>query len=105
MAGPLKGIRIIEFAGIAPGPFCAMMLPDHGAEVIRIDRPGGFVDPRDPFSRNRTSIALDMTNPAAVRIPRELCTRAGGILEGYRPGVMERLGLGPVVQFADIPKN
>src|SRR3546814_8485646 len=75
MAGPLKGIRIIEFAGIGPGPFCGMMLADHGAEVIRIDRPGGFVDPRDPLSRNRTSIALDMTNPAAVQIARALCKR------------------------------
>ena len=68
MAGPLKGIRIIEFAGIGPGPYCGMMLADHGAEVIRIDRPGGFMDPRDPLSRNRTSIALDMKNPEAVRI-------------------------------------
>src|SRR3546814_10543146 len=84
MAVPLKGIRIIEFAGIGPGPFCGMMLADHGAEVIRIDRPGGFVDPRDPLSRNRTSIALDMKNPAAVQIARELCKSADGIIEGYR---------------------
>ena len=63
MAGPLKGIRIIEFAGIGPGPYCGMMLADHGAEVIRIDRPGGFMDPRDPLSRNRTSIALDIVMP------------------------------------------
>src|SRR3546814_21143631 len=67
MAGPLSGIRIIEFAGIGPGPFCGMMLADHGAEVIRIDRPGGFMDPRDPLSRGRTSIALDLKNPDAVR--------------------------------------
>src|SRR3546814_4976943 len=62
-----------------------MMLADHGAEVIRIDRPGGFMDPRDPLSRNRTSIALDMKNPEAVRIARELCKSADGIIEGYRP--------------------
>src|SRR3546814_2594956 len=104
MAGPLKGIRIIEFAGIGPGPFCGMMLADHGAEVIRIDRPGGFMDPRDPLSRNRTSIALDMKKPDAVQIARELCKSADGIIEGYRPGVMERLGLGPDVLLADNAK-
>ncbi|MGB3846273.1 CoA transferase [Sphingopyxis sp. YF1] len=104
MAGPLKGIRIIEFAGIGPGPFCGMMLADHGAEVIRIDRPGGMMDPRDPLSRNRTSIALDMKNPDAVQTARDLCKSADGIIEGYRPGVMERLGLGPDVLLADNPK-
>jgi alpha-methylacyl-CoA racemase len=104
MTGPLQGIRIIEFAGIGPGPFCGMMLADHGAEVIRIDRPGGFMDPRDPLSRNRTSIALDMKNPDAVAIARDLCKSADGIIEGYRPGVMERLGLGPDVLLADNPK-
>ena len=104
MAGPLKGIRIIEFAGIGPGPYCGMMLADHGAEVIRIDRPGGFMDPRDPLSRNRTSIALDMKNPDAVAIARDLCKSADGIIEGYRPGVMERLGLGPDVLLADNPR-
>ena len=104
MAGPLQGIRIIEFAGIGPGPFCGMMLADHGAEVIRIDRPGGFMDPRDPLSRNRTSISLDMKNPEAVQIARDLCKSADGIIEGYRPGVMERLGLGPDVLLGDNPK-
>ena len=104
MAGPLKGIRIIEFAGIGPGPFCGMMLADHGAEVIRIDRPGGFMDPRDPLSRNRTSIVLDMKKPEAVQIARDLCKSADGVIEGYRPGVMERLGLGPEVLLADNPK-
>ena len=59
MAGPLSGISIVEFAGIGPGPFCAMMLADHGAEVIRIERPGGKLDPRDALSRNRTSIVLN----------------------------------------------
>src|SRR3546814_6450263 len=97
MAGPLSVIRIIEFAGIGPGPFCGMMLADHGAEVIRIDRPGGFMDPRDPLSRGRTSIALDMKNPDAVATARDLCKSADGIIEGFRPGVMERLGLGPDV--------
>src|SRR3546814_2983005 len=81
MAGPLPGIRIIEFAGIGPGPFCGMMLADHGAEVIRIDRPGGFMDPRDPLSRGRTSIALDMKNPDAVATARDLCKSADGIID------------------------
>jgi len=81
-----------------------MMLADHGAEVIRIDRPGGFMDPRDPLSRNRTSIVLDMKKPEAVQTARDLCKSADGIIEGYRPGVMERLGLGPDVLLADNPK-
>jgi alpha-methylacyl-CoA racemase len=104
MAGPLAGIRIIEFAGIGPGPYCGMMLADHGAEVIRIDRPGGRLLPNDPLSRSRRSIALDMKKPEAVAIARELCRTADGIIEGYRPGVMERLGLGPEVLLADNPK-
>ena len=104
MAGPLAGIRIIEFAGIGPGPYCGMMLADHGAEVIRIDRPGGMLLPKDPLSRSRRSIALDMKKPEAVAIARELCRTADGIIEGYRPGVMERLGLGPEVLLADNPK-
>lgn len=103
MAGPLAGIRIIEFAGIGPGPYCGMMLADHGAEVIRIDRPGGMLLPKDPLSRSRRSIALDMKKPEAVAIARELCRTADGIIEGYRPGVMERLGLGPDVLLADNP--
>src|SRR3546814_6801722 len=104
MAGPLSGIRIIEFAGIGPGPFCGMMLADHGAEVIRIDRPGGFMDPRDPLPRGRTSIALDMKNPDAVATARHVCKSADGIIAGFRPGVMERLGVGPDVLLADNPK-
>lgn len=103
MAGPLTGIRIIEFAGIGPGPFCGMMLADHGAEVIRIDRPGGRLDPRDPLARNRKSIILDMKKPEAVAVARDLCRNAHGIIEGYRPGVMERLGLGPDVLVGDNP--
>jgi alpha-methylacyl-CoA racemase len=103
MAGPLAGIRIIEFAGIGPGPYCGMMLADHGAEVIRIDRPGGMLLPKDPLSRSRRSIALDMKKPEAVAIARELCRTADGIIEGYRPGVMERLGLGPEVLIGDNP--
>ena len=103
MPGPLHGIRIIEFAGIGPGPYCGMMLADHGAEVIRIDRPGGMLLAADPLSRSRKSICLNMKNPESVAIARELCKSADGIIEGYRPGVMERLGLGPDVLIGDNP--
>lgn len=103
MAGPLTGIRIIEFAGIGPGPFCGMMLADHGAEVIRIDRPGARSLPSDALARSRRSIALDMKSSAGVRIARDLCRSADGIIEGFRPGVMERLGLGPDVLLGDHP--
>lgn len=104
MAGPLHGIRIIEFAGIGPGPFCAMMLADHGAEVIRIDRPGAMQMRGDALARSRRSIVLDMKKPGALAVARALCASAAGIIEGYRPGVMERLGLGPDVLLADNPK-
>lgn len=103
MAGPLTGLRIIEFAGIGPGPFCAMMLADHGAEVIRIDRPGAHLDPRDPLARNRKSVTLDMKQSDAVDIARDLARNADAIIEGYRPGVMERLGLGPDILIGDNP--
>lgn len=104
MAGPLSGIRIIEFAGIGPGPFCGMMLGDHGAEVIRIDRPGARLDPRDALTRNRRSIVIDMKRPEGVALARDLCRNADGLIEGYRPGVMERLGLGPDILLADNAK-
>ncbi len=104
MAGPLEGIRIIEVAGIGPGPFCGMMLADHGAEVIRVDRPGGRIDPRDPLLRSRKSLIVDMKSPDGIAVMRELCKSADGLIEGFRPGVMERLGLGPDVLLADNPK-
>lgn len=104
MAGPLAGLRIIEFAGIGPGPFCGMMLADHGAEVIRIDRPGARGFPNDVLNRNRRSIALDLKKPEGVAIARDLCRAADGLIEGNRPGVMERLGLGPEVLLSDNPR-
>lgn len=104
MAGALSGIRIIEFAGIGPGPFCGMMLGDHGAEVIRIDRPGARLDPRDALSRNRKSVLLDIKSPEGLAAAKALCATADGLIEGFRPGVMERLGLGPDVLLADNPK-
>ena len=104
MTGPLEGIRIIEIAGIGPGPFCGMMLADHGAEVIRVDRPGGRLDPRDPLMRSRKSMVVDMKSPDGVAVMRELIKSADGLIEGFRPGVMERLGLGPDIVLADNPK-
>jgi alpha-methylacyl-CoA racemase len=104
MAGPLAGIRIIEFAGLGPGPFAAMMLADHGAEVIRIDRPGAATDPFDPAQRSRRSVTLDIKNAEGAAQARALCKTADGLIEGFRPGVMERLGLGPEPLLADHPK-
>ena len=109
MPGVLDGIRIVEFAGIGPGPFCGMMLADHGAQVIRIDRAGprggvGAMGGKDVLARSRKSIALNLKSEDGVALARELCAGADGLIEGYRPGVMERLGLGPDVLLADNPK-
>lgn len=95
MAGPLEGLTIVEMAGLGPGPFAAMMLADHGARVIRVERPGNLAVPNDPLTRNRESIALDLKSEAGRAITRQLAEKADGFLEGYRPGVMEKLGLGP----------
>jgi alpha-methylacyl-CoA racemase len=95
MAGPLTGLTIGEMAGIGPAPFAAMMLADHGAEVIRIERQGMIGFAGDPLNRSRRSISLDLKNEVGRRIAFDLATRADGLVEGYRPGVMERLGLGP----------
>ena len=105
---PLKGIRIVEFAGLAPAPFAAMMLADHGAEVIRIER-AGWVPPippdKDILRRNRAEIlTLDLKQGADVERVRALARGADGLIEGFRPGVMERLGLGPDVLRADNPR-
>ncbi|MCB2088531.1 MAG: CoA transferase, partial [Sphingomonadaceae bacterium] len=109
MAGPLSGLRIIEFAGIGPGPFAGMMLADHGAEVIRIERPGpaggvGSMRGKDVLARSRRSIGLNLKSPEALAVARKLCANADGVIEGLRPGVMERLGLGPDELLADNPK-
>ncbi len=110
MAGPLSGLRIVEFAGIGPGPFCGMMLADHGAEVIRIDRASGSrggsqpVTTKDVLARGRRSIALDLKGEEGVALARKLCASADGLIEGFRPGVMERLGLGPDELLSDNPR-
>ena len=97
--GPLTGIRVIEMAGIGPGPFCAMMLSDMGAEVIRIDRLNqkGSGHRANVLNRGRKSVALDLKNAQAVDACLRLIDQADVLLEGFRPGVMERLGLGPEV--------
>jgi alpha-methylacyl-CoA racemase len=99
--GPLAGFRIIEVAGIGPGPFCAMMLADMGATVVRVDRVSGQtrsidVDAtRDLAARGRQSLALDLKNPDAIQVFLRLCANSDALIEGFRPGVMERLGVGP----------
>lgn len=95
MAGPLTGLKIVEMAGLGPGPFAAMMLADHGAEVIRVERAGMIGVPNDPLLRNRRSISLDLKQDESCEVVRRLAAKADGLIEGYRPGVMERLGLGP----------
>jgi len=94
--GPLQGIRIIELAGIGPGPFCGMMLSDMGAEVIRVDRLApGAPPPKDVLTRNRRSIAVNLKSTEGVETVLKLVESADGLFEGFRPGVTERLGLGP----------
>jgi alpha-methylacyl-CoA racemase len=97
--GPLQGIKIIEIAGLGPGPFAAMLLADMGAEVICVERIGGGtlnLIPRYDFaSRNKRRIALDLKNPEGIAVVKKLIADADGLLEGFRPGVMEKLGLGP----------
>jgi alpha-methylacyl-CoA racemase len=96
--GPLKGFRIIEIAGIGPGPFCGMMLSDMGAEVVRVERMGGSdVPSKDVLARNRKSIAVDLKQPDGIETVLRLVESADALFEGFRPGVMERLGLGPEV--------
>ncbi len=104
MSGVLTGVRIIEIAGIGPGPFCGMMLADHGAEVIRVDRIGGDPLSANPLARSRKSIAVDIRKPEGAEIVRKLAKTADGLFEGNRPGVMERLGLGPDVLLNENPK-
>jgi alpha-methylacyl-CoA racemase len=103
--GPLKGIRILEFAGIGPGPFCAMLLADLGAEVVRLDRKDGPPGSRQDFvGRGRRSLALDLKSPAAIEAVLRLAETADAMIEGFRPGVMERLGLGPDACLARNPR-
>ncbi|MDT0391618.1 CaiB/BaiF CoA-transferase family protein [Streptomyces sp. DSM 41921] len=97
--GPLAGVRVVELAGIGPGPFAAMLLADLGAEVVRVDRPGGpglGIDPAyDVTNRNKRSVVVDLKAPDGPDQVLDLAARADILVEGYRPGVAERLGVGP----------
>ncbi len=96
--GPLSGFKIIEMAGIGPGPFCGMMLSDMGAEVVRVERVGaGDKAPKDVLARNRRSIGVDLKRTEGVEAVLRLIDSADAVFEGFRPGVMERLGLGPEI--------
>ena len=109
MAGPLHGVRILEIAGIGPGPFAAMMLADMGAEVVRVDRVQAVRDDAtgphwDVMLRGRRNVALDLKHADGVETLLSLVERADVVIEGFRPGVMERLGVGPEVCLARNPK-
>jgi alpha-methylacyl-CoA racemase len=107
-AGPLSGLRVIEMAGLAPSPFACTILADLGADVIRVDRvkPGADVPtvPNDPLTRSRRSIGLDLKSPQGVELVLRMTTNADVFVEGYRPGVAERMGLGPTVCLARNPR-
>ncbi|MCF7202607.1 CaiB/BaiF CoA transferase family protein [Pseudomonas oligotrophica] len=103
-AGPLAGLRVLEFAGIGPGPHCAMLLADMGAEVIRIQREGGNGWPNPVVDRGRRVVTLDIREPAGQAHCLALARDADVLIEGFRPGVMERLGLGPEALLAVNPR-
>ena len=108
MTGPLAGLKVVEMAGLGPAPFCAMMLADMGADVVRIERPNaasvtGAQGRFDVTARSRRTLAMDLKDPAAVARVLALVARADVLIEGFRPGVMERLGLGPAPCLARQP--
>ena len=107
--GPLTGIKVVEIAALGPAPFCAMLLADLGADVLRVDRPGGThllrPDPkRDLLNRGKRSVEVDLKDPRGIELVLRLCERAEVLIEGFRPGVMERLGLSPSTCQARNPK-
>src|ERR1700739_3470640 len=98
MSGPLDGLKVIELAGIGPGPYACMLLADLGADVLRIERGDGdatYEPAWEVLNRSRPSVAVDLKNPAGRDLVLELCEQADVLIEGFRPGVTERLGLGP----------
>jgi alpha-methylacyl-CoA racemase len=105
---PLAGTRVVELAGIGPGPFCAMLLADLGAEVIRVDRPGGPPAPvplvSDVSSRGKRRVVVDLKHPRGAEVILQLATASDALIEGYRPGVAERLGVGPAACWARNPR-
>jgi alpha-methylacyl-CoA racemase len=107
--GPLEGVRVIEVAGIGPGPFAAMLLADMGADVLRVDRAQAVgadfsVPNKDVLNRGRRSVAIDLKQPDGVVTLLRMCERADALIEGFRPGVAERLGIGPEACLARNPK-
>ncbi|QMW66222.1 CoA transferase [Mumia sp. ZJ1417] len=107
--GPLAGLRVVEIAGIGPGPFAAMLLADLGADVLRVDRvtPGGLAvvpQDKDVLARGRRSVAVDLKRPEGVAVLLDLVERADVLIEGFRPGVAERLGFGPDACLARNPR-
>jgi len=106
--GPLSGCRVVELAGIGPGPFAGMILADLGAEVVRVDRPAagepGRAERFDVLDRGKQSVVLDLKRPEAVAAVLDLVAEADALIEGYRPGVAERLGLGPAQCLARNPR-
>ncbi|MDP2451371.1 MAG: CaiB/BaiF CoA-transferase family protein [Polaromonas sp.] len=109
-SGPLAGLRVVEFAGIGPAPFCGMLLADLGAQVLRLDRtePSSLGIPRPPqfdlLQRGKRSMRVDLKGGAGLALARSIVARADALIEGFRPRTMERLGLGPDVCLADNPK-
>jgi alpha-methylacyl-CoA racemase len=106
--GPLRGLRVVELAGIGPAPFCGMLLADLGADVVRVDRPGGAAVPGgnrrfDLLGRGKRSIAVDLKHERGAAVVLDLAERADVLIEGYRPGVAERLGVGPEACLARNP--
>jgi len=104
MQGPLKGIKVIEFAGIGPAPFCAMVLADLGADVVRIARPGSVVSAKEVTTRSRSTLYLDLRTDTGRCTAQAFAAEADLLIEGFRPGVMERLGLGPDELLAIQPR-
>ena len=108
--GPLVGVRIVEFAGVGPGPLCGMLMADLGAQVIRVDRlaPSGLGIERPPrfdlLLRGKRTLKMDLKQPAGLALARALVARADGLIEGFRPQTMERIGLGPDVCLRDNPR-
>src|SRR6201991_3953881 len=103
-SGPLAGFRIVEFAGIGPGPFACMMLADMGAEVVTLDRVGAKKNLKGVAVRGRKVVELDLKDKAAIAQVLDLLANADALIEGFRPGVMERLGLGPDVALKRNPR-
>ena len=104
--GPLEGVRVVEIAGIGPGPFCAMLLADMGAEVVRVDRPAAEDSPGLPqlLGRGRRSLVVDLKHERGAEVVLRLAASADALIEGFRPGVAERLGIGPDVCLARNPR-